>query len=107
MAGTAQLQRLDAAFLRSKHESGLDYEAYLATDPEKAANWRKYEAQIALTPAQVKLIASFTREIKLLVSSGIWCGDCAVQCPMLVKIAAASRAVRRTSGPSHSHPAGT
>lgn len=81
---------LDAAYLRSKHEAGLEYEAYLASDSAKAANWRKYEQQIQLSEAQRKLLAGFTREIKVLVSSGIWCGDCAVQCPMLVKMAQAT-----------------
>lgn len=90
MPVTTPSQHLDAAYLKSKHESGLDYESYLATDSAKAANWRQYESQIALSEAQRKLVAGFTREIKILVSSGIWCGDCAVQCPMLVKIASAT-----------------
>ena len=90
MSITAPAHNLDAAFLRAKHQSGLDYEAYLATDPAKAANWRKYEQQLHLSELQLKLVGGFTREIKVLVSSGIWCGDCAVQCPMLVKIAQAT-----------------
>ena len=107
MSSTAQHERLDAAFLRSKHESGLDYESYLATDPAKAASWRKYESQVELSADQLKLIAGFTREIKVLVSSGIWCGDCAVQCPMLAKVAAAARTVGRAFRPSESLTGGT
>lgn len=82
--------QLDAAFLQAKHRTGLDYESYLATDPAKAANWRKHEQHLHLNEAQQRLIGGFVREIKVLVSSGIWCGDCAVQCPMLVKIAQAT-----------------
>jgi hypothetical protein len=90
MSISAPTQYLDATYLSSKHAAGLDYKSYLASDPAKAANWRKYESQIELSDTQRKLISGFTREIKLLVSSGIWCGDCAVQCPMLVKIAQAT-----------------
>lgn len=70
--------------------AGLDYDSYLATDPAKAENWRKLEAQIHLTDAQQNLIRSFTRQIKVLAISGIWCGDCVAQCPMLMKIAQAN-----------------
>src|SRR5688500_4419725 len=87
MTTVAQQPHLDAAYLRSKHEAGLDYESYLATDPAKAANWRKHEQQLRLTDEQRRLISGFTRQMRILVVSGIWCGDCAVQCPMLVKIA--------------------
>src|SRR5262245_63089451 len=81
---------LDASFLEAKHRAGLDYESYLATDPVKAARWRPYEQQVTLTDDQRTLIAGFVRPIKVLVVSGIWCGDCAVQCPMLVNISQAA-----------------
>jgi len=82
---------LDAAFLAAKHQAGLAYEEYLASNPVKAENWRKLEAQLYLTEDQQKLVRGFTREIKILAISGIWCGDCVAQCPMLVKIAQATR----------------
>jgi len=90
MSSVAGIPWLDAAYLKSKHDAGLDYESYLATNPAKAPNWRKYESQVHLTDDQRRVVSSFTREIKVLVTSGIWCGDCAVQCPMLMKIAHAS-----------------
>lgn len=79
--------RLNAAFLKSKHDAGLNYSEYLATDPRRAESWRKYEHVVALTPEQRRLVEGFTRPMKVLCVSGIWCGDCAVQGPMLEKIA--------------------
>jgi hypothetical protein len=90
MPAVSSKPQLDAAYLQSKHRAGLDYESYLATDPAKAARWRQHESQIQLTEPQGRLVAGFARQIKILVVSGIWCGDCAVQCPMLVKIAQAT-----------------
>ncbi len=83
---TAAATGLNASYLKSKFEQGLDYEAYLATDPEKGERWREFEAQVSLTDAQRELIAGFTRNVKILVSSGIWCGDCVQQGPLLKAI---------------------
>ena len=38
------------------------------------------------------LLGGFTREMKVLVISGIWCGDCVAQGPLLHHIASANRA---------------
>lgn len=90
MPTAANPTRLNAAFLKSKHDAGLDYESYLSTDPAKAERWRTFEKQIALTDGQRTLITGFVRQVKVLCLSGIWCGDCVAQCPMLVKIAQAN-----------------
>ncbi len=81
---------LTAEFLRKKHEAGLAYDDYLATDSDRAQPWREVERRLALTAAQGSLIESFTRTMNVLCSSGIWCGDCVVQGPMLARIASAS-----------------
>jgi hypothetical protein len=82
--------RLSAAYLKSKHAAGLTYEQYLATDPAKAPNWRKIDDQLRLTDGQRTLVAGFTRRINVVVSSGIWCGDCVAQGPMIQAIARAN-----------------
>jgi hypothetical protein len=82
---------LDAAFLERKYEAGFDYGEYLATDPDKAKRWRDFEPKCALTPAQRELLAGFTRDMKVICVSGIWCGDCVAQGPMLEAIAAGNR----------------
>lgn len=82
--------RLTAGFLRSHFDAGLPYEGYLATDPSRAAPWRTFERNVALTDAHRSLLAGFTRAMPVLVVSGIWCGDCVQQGPILHRIAEAS-----------------
>lgn len=82
---------LDAAFLQYKHEAGLTYEAYLQTGtPAQRESWSKIYQQVTTTPAHEKLIQGFTRQMKVIALSGIWCGDCVQQGPMLTRIAQAN-----------------
>jgi hypothetical protein len=77
--------------LRRAFEEGLAYRAYVATGtPDQRDRWSSVEGSIALTPAQRTLIGSFTRRINVVTLSGLWCGDCATQCPMLAAIEAAN-----------------
>lgn len=75
----------EAAFAR-----GGSYEAYLATDPARAGGWQAVYGRVRLTDAQRAEVASFVREMKVLVVSGIWCGDCVQQGPLLARIAEAN-----------------
>ncbi len=79
---------LDPAFLRATFDAALPYDAYVATGtPDQRASWAAFHARVLPTPAQRDLIASFTRRVHILVSSGTWCGDCVQQVPMLDHIA--------------------
>jgi len=49
-------------------------------------------SKVRLTPAHQSLVASFTRQIHVLATSGLWCGDCAAQVPMLDHIQRANPA---------------
>ncbi|MFA9479284.1 thioredoxin family protein [Phycisphaerales bacterium AB-hyl4] len=90
--GSADLT--SAAYLQQKHEAGLSYEAYLAAGTAaQRDNWQRIYEQATLTDAQLKLLGSFEREIKVLGLSGIWCGDCVQQGPLIQKIAEASDAI--------------
>lgn len=81
----------DAAYLKLKHGDGLAYNAYLATGTDaQREGWGKIYHQVALSADQQALLGGFVREIKVLAVSGIWCGDCVRQGPMLQKIAEAS-----------------
>ncbi len=84
---------MKAAYLKSKHDAGLDYEAYLATDHTKAAAWEKVYGQVELTDDQRRLIDGFVRPMRVVCVSGIWCGDCAQQGPLIQRIAEASRCI--------------
>ncbi len=78
---------------RASFEAGLEYAPYVAKGTEsQRENWRRAHAAIALTDPQRALVGSFTRHVNVLVSSGLWCGDCVQQCPMLDHIAAANPA---------------
>ncbi len=84
------MRGLRANQLQQAFETALDWEGYLATDPDRASGWRDLHRQISLTPAQQELIAGFTRTVNILVISGIWCGDCVRQGPMIQAIGDAS-----------------
>ena len=79
--------------LRSNFDKGLSYEAYVATaSPEQQANWNRFAQRVeGLTEAQKSLVEAFTRQMKVLVISGTWCGDCVQQCPLFRVIADANR----------------
>jgi Thioredoxin len=78
-------------YTQAAFRAALQYEDYLRTGtPDQRDAWARQHGRVRLTDEQRALIASFTREINILVSSGIWCGDCAAQVPMLDHIGAAS-----------------
>lgn len=82
---------LTADYLRTKFDAALDYDAYVASgEPDKQQRWNAFEQQVSLTAPQRELITNFTREMYVLVSSGLWCGDCVQQCPILAAIADAN-----------------
>lgn len=82
---------LTADFLKSHFDRALPYAKYVATgNPDQQARWRTVYEQARLTPAQRELVGAFGRDMKALVSSGMWCGDCVQQCPLLARIAEAS-----------------
>ncbi len=84
---------LTADLLRRVFDAGLPYEKYSRTGtPDQQANWRRFHDACAITDAQRELVGAFTRRIPVLVISGIWCGDCVQQCPLLARIADANPA---------------
>ena len=89
MSTTAGLS-MNATELEASHRAALGWEAYLATDPAKAAAWRAVYEQAPLTPGQERLVGGFARDMRVLCLSGIWCGDCAQQGPLIQRIAEAS-----------------
>lgn len=88
---TTQSMTLNAEYLKSKFEQAHAYDAYVTTGTDAQKDgWQKIYDQARLTDEQVKLVGAFTRQMKVLVSSGVWCGDCVQQIPLLEKIAEAS-----------------
>jgi len=81
---------LDAIDLAEHHRIGLTFESYLASDPERAEPWRTMHRSVELTDDQRRVLGSFVRRMPVLVVSGIWCGDCVQQGPLLERIAEAN-----------------
>ena len=84
---------MDATYLKTKFDAALAWSNYLATDSAKAGNWQKIYEQVQLSDDQRRLIEGFVREMKVLCVSGIWCGDCAQQGPLIQRIAEANPCV--------------
>jgi thiol-disulfide isomerase/thioredoxin len=81
---------LDANSLHETFEAALSWEDYLATDEDRANRWREFHERVGLDEDQRPLIGGFGRRMPVLCVSGIWCGDCVQQGPMLQRIAEAS-----------------
>jgi len=85
---------LQPDFLRSKFSDALPYTAYTATGtPDQQSRWSAVHARVKLSDRQRALVGSFSRSFNVLVSSGMWCGDCAQQVPMLDHIERANPGV--------------
>src|SRR5207237_3751507 len=79
---------LDAKYLSDKFTHALMYGPYVQSGTgEQQRRWREALDAVALSPVQRQLVAGFAREMKVLIISGVWCGDCIVQCPMMQRIA--------------------
>ena len=82
---------LNAAFLKDVFSTALPYDAYVATgNASQRENWKHIHESAQLAPDQERLISGFARNMNVLVSSGVWCGDCVQQCPLLARIAEAA-----------------
>ena len=81
---------MNATLLNNVFANALDFDGYLATDPEKAERWRDFYQSISLSDSQRELVGGFTRTMRVLCVSGIWCGDCVQQGPLLERIAEAN-----------------
>ncbi len=67
------------------------YSVYLQTGTEEQRRrWTQVYEVARLNETQRELVANFEREMRLLVYSGIWCGDCVEQVPLLQRIAEAN-----------------
>ena len=83
-------------------DAACSYEDYLAASPKHADAWRSMGERIALTPTQREMLSGFTRQMRVLVVSGICCGDCVRQGPAMAAIAAACRSMVGSVCPSQS-----
>ncbi len=86
---------LSAAYLEQKFQAALPYAEYVAQGNEQQReSWQRVLDQTTLTSGQRELVGGFVRDMHVLVSSGVWCGDCVQQCPLLQRISEATPHVR-------------
>lgn len=79
---------MTADFLKAKFEAALGYADYLKTGTdEQQRRWHTVEPLVQLDDGQKTLLGGFVRTMNVLCISGIWCGDCVQQGPMLDAIA--------------------
>jgi thiol-disulfide isomerase/thioredoxin len=82
---------ITTSYLSEQFASGLPYKQYLQTgNEEQQRRWTQVHDAARLTDTQKQLIGGFVRQMKILVFSGIWCGDCVEQCPLIHRIAEAN-----------------
>lgn len=80
----------------AKFEHGLPYAEFLERfgTEEHRRRWQQVHEAVRLAPAQRALLAEFSREMKVLVVAGAWCGDCVNQCPIFAHFEAANPRLR-------------
>ncbi len=77
-----------ASYLADQFATGLPYDRYVKTGTdEQQRRWSQVYDAARLTDTQKQLVGGFVREMKILIFSGIWCGDCVEQCPLIHRIA--------------------
>ena len=102
---TSPYSDIRSDFFRQYYEQGLPYADYVASgEANQITNVRNYEPLIALTSAQQALLGSYVRQMRVLVLSGLWCGDCTRQVPMLSAIERACPLIAMRYLDSRSHP---
>lgn len=96
----------DSTYLESKFDAALDWSEYLATGTDaQQSSWQEIYDQSAVTDTQQQVLSGFARDMRVLVVSGIWCGDCVQQCPLIQRIAEANAeriAIRWVDRDAHS-----
>jgi len=88
---TSELFDIRSNLWKDSFSKALPYAKYVATGTSsQQERWRAYQERLSLTPEQTSVAAEFKRHVNVLVLSGMWCGDCARQGPMIETIAAAA-----------------
>ena len=82
---------MKASYLSDQFAAALPYGQYIQTGTdEQQRRWKQVYDAVRLSEAQKQLVGGFVRDIKILIVSGIWCGDCVQQCPLIERIAEAN-----------------
>lgn len=86
--GASELFDIHAELWKRGIERALPYREFVSTGSDVHQNrWDEWYERVSLSADQCALLKSFTRTMHVLVLAGMWCGDCARQCPILARIA--------------------
>ncbi|MEM1423786.1 MAG: thioredoxin family protein [Planctomycetota bacterium] len=81
---TSATPTLTPAYLESEFARAKSYADHVAMgNPSQQEAWKRIHEQASLTDQQTEMLGGFVREMKVLVLSGVWCGDCAQQVPFV------------------------
>ena len=81
----------DSSYISGRFATAARYENYVSTGTEEQQRrWTQVYEAARLAETQTRLVTGFERQMKILVFSGVWCGDCIEQCPLLQRIAEAN-----------------
>lgn len=80
----------------AKYETGLRYSEFLEKygTEDQRTKWKVFFENCTLSPHQLELLGGFSREMKILVMAGAWCGDCVQQCPFIEHFARATPCIQ-------------
>jgi hypothetical protein len=79
---------MKSSYLAEQFTSAAPYNRYIQTgNEEQQRRWKQVYDLARLTEPQQALLGGFVRQMRILVVSGIWCGDCVEQCPLIQRIA--------------------
>jgi thiol-disulfide isomerase/thioredoxin len=82
---------MEPSYFKDKFAVALPYDRYVETGTdEQRRRWKQVYDAAKLTDAQKNLVGGFVRQMNVLIISGIWCGDCVQQCPLVARIAEAN-----------------
>ena len=82
---------MNAGYLSDKFAAALPYADYVRTGTdEQQRRWQQVYDAAKLTAPQIQLVSGFSRTMNVLIVSGVWCGDCVQQCPLLARVAEAN-----------------
>jgi hypothetical protein len=88
MGERARYRDVRSDFWRECFGEAHSYEEYLsASDPKRASRWQSLGERIPrLSGEQRERLAAVHRTLNVLLVSGVWCGDCVRQGPMIRQI---------------------
>ena len=82
--------------LEKTFSQGHDYHAFLAKygSPSHVDKWKATYDKVTLTAPQLQKLASYVRDMPVMVLAGAWCGDCSDQCPIFAHVEQACPKIR-------------